>query len=187
MQLHTADTANKLKTYDLVSISIFTTIIAICSWISIPTAVPFTLQTLGVFLSVAILGGKKGTLSVLLYILIGAAGVPVFSGFSGGFGYLLGSTGGYIFGFLFTALIMWAMERLFGKKPVVLAISMILGLLSCYAIGTAWYLLIYLRNSGTIGLTTVLGWCVFPFIIPDLCKIAVALLISERLKKAVRL
>ena len=84
------------KTYDLVYISMFTVLIAICSWISIPAAVPFTLQTLGVFLAVGILGGKRGTMAVLVYILLGAIGIPVFAGFSGGIGVLTGTTGGFI-------------------------------------------------------------------------------------------
>ena len=84
----------------MVYIAVFAVLIAICSWISIPTTVPFTLQTFAVFLAVGVLGGKRGSLSVLIYILLGAVGIPVFAGFSGGFGILLGQTGGYIVGFL---------------------------------------------------------------------------------------
>ena len=83
---------------------------------SIPTTVPFTLQTCAVFLAVGVLGGKRGTLSILIYLLLGAIGVPVFAGFTGGIGIVLGTTGGYIIGFLFSGLIMWAMEQLLGKK-----------------------------------------------------------------------
>ena len=111
-------TATKTKTYDLAYIAIFAVLIAICSWISIPMTVPFTLQTFGVFMAVGVLGGKRGSLAVLVYILLGAIGVPVFAGFSGGLGILLNNTGGYIIGFLFSALVMWAMESLWGKKPV---------------------------------------------------------------------
>ena len=98
---------NKFKTIDMVYIAVFAVLIAICSWISIPTTVPFTLQTFAVFLAVGVLGGKRGSLSVLIYILLGAVGIPVFAGFSGGFGVLLGQTGGYIVGFLFSALLMY--------------------------------------------------------------------------------
>ena len=72
------------KTRDIIYIGVFATIISICSWISIPASVPFTLQTLGVFTAVGLLGGKRGSFSVLVYILLGMIGVPVFSGFSGG-------------------------------------------------------------------------------------------------------
>ena len=90
--------ATRSKTYDIVYIAVFAVIMAICSWISIPAAVPFTLQTFGVFVAVGVLGGKRGTLSILVFILLGAIGVPVFAGFSGGIGVLAGTTGGYIIG-----------------------------------------------------------------------------------------
>ena len=83
----------------MVYCSLFTVIIALCSYITIPVVIPFTLQTLGIFLALELLGGKKGTFCVLLYILLGAVGVPVFSGFRGGLGVLLSNTGGYIMGF----------------------------------------------------------------------------------------
>lgn len=175
-----------MNTRDIVYIGVFVTMIAICSWISIPSAVPFTLQTMGVFTAVGILGGKKGTLAVLVYILLGAIGVPVFSGFSGGVGVILGTTGGYIIGFLFSALLMWGIEKLFGSSKIVLAISMVAGLLVCYAVGTIWFMEVYARNSGAIGVGTVLGWCVFPFVIPDLIKISVSLFMTNKLKKVVQ-
>lgn len=169
------------KTYDMVYIAIFAVLMAICSWISIPMTVPFTLQTFGVFMAVGVLGGKRGTLAVLIYILLGAIGVPVFAGFSGGIGVILNSTGGYIVGFFFSALVMWGMEKLWGKKPVVQIISMIVGLLVCYALGTIWFMVVYARSTGAIGLGTVLSWCVIPFIIPDLVKIALAFVLSRRI------
>lgn len=174
------------KTYDLVYISVFTVLIAICSWISIPAAVPFTLQTLGVFLAVGILGGKRGTMAVFVYILLGAVGIPVFAGFSGGIGVLGGTTGGYIVGFLASALVMWGMERVFGNGRIVLAVSMVLGLLACYAVGTLWFMAVYTHQTGNVGILAVLGWCVFPFLIPDLLKIVLAMVLTKRLKGAVQ-
>lgn len=171
------------KTRDMMYISIMTAIIAICSWISIPSTVPFTLQTLGIFTAIGILGGKRGTLAVLTYILLGAIGAPVFAGFNGGIGILLGTTGGYIIGFLFSALLMWGIEKLFGNKKIVLLLSMAAGLLVCYAVGTVWFMAVYSGNSGTVGLGTVLGWCVIPFIIPDMIKIAVSYMLTNRIKK----
>ena len=177
--------ATRSKTYDIVYIAVFAVIMAICSWISIPAAVPFTLQTFGVFVAVGVLGGKRGTLSVLVFILLGAIGVPVFAGFSGGIGVLAGTTGGYIIGFLFSALVMWAMESLWGKKPVIQILSMVVGLAVCYAMGTIWFMVVYTKTSGAVGLGTVLGWCVIPFIIPDLVKIALAFVLSRRVRKFV--
>ena len=167
----------------MVFIGMFAVLIAICSWISVPAAVPFTLQTMAVFAAVGILGGKRGTMAVLVYILLGAIGMPVFAGFSGGIGVLAGTTGGYIVGFLFSALLMWGMEKMFGTSRVTLIVSMLLGLIVCYAIGTVWFMTVYMHSTGAVDLMTVLGWCVIPFIIPDCIKIAVAMLLTDRLKK----
>ena len=141
---------------------------------------------MGVFLAVGLLGGKRGTVAVLVYILMGAVGLPVFSGFAGGLGKLLGMTGGYIVGFLVSALLMWAMEALFGSKKWVLPVSMVVGLIACYAFGTAWFMVVYTSSKGAITLGAVLGMCVIPYIIPDAVKIAVALLLTKALKRFVK-
>ncbi len=178
---------SKLKTQDLTLIALSAALISICAWISIPATVPFTLQTFGVFLTVAVLGGKRGTITVLVYILLGLIGLPVFSNFGAGPGTLFGMTGGYIIGFIFSALVMWAFEKFLGTKTWQLAIAMIVGLIVCYAFGTIWFIIIYSRNVASIGLISALSMCVFPFIIPDLLKIALALFLSKRLRKALKL
>ncbi len=183
----TQTTKPRMKTIDMVYVAMFAVLMAICSWISIPMTIPFTLQTFGVFLAVGVLGGKRGSLSILIFILLGTVGIPVFSGFSGGVGVLLGATGGYIIGFIFSALLMWLIETLFGRKLWVLGISMVLGLIVCYTFGTAWFMVVYSQSSGAIGLVTALGWCVFPYIIPDIVKIALALVLTKRLRKILKL
>lgn len=183
LQHTTQKTTGKGKTYDMAYIAAFTVLIAICSWISIPTLVPFTLQTFAVFLSVSVLGGKRGTAAVIIYVLLGAIGVPVFAGFSGGLGIILNNTGGYIIGFILSALIMWLMESVLGRKLWVQGLSMVLGIIACYAIGTIWFMLVYMRTTGPVGVGTVLGWCVIPFLIPDAVKIALALTLGNALKK----
>lgn len=183
----TSSTSTKMKTLDMAYIGLFAVVIAICSWISIPTVVPFTLQTFAVFLAVAVLGGKRGTLSVIVYVLLGAVGLPVFSGFKGGIGVLLNTTGGYIIGFIFSALLMWAFEKAFDKKAWALILSMILALALCYAFGTIWFMIVYANNVGAVGLSAVLGWCVIPFVIPDLIKIALAFILSIRISRSVTL
>ena len=180
------DVTKNSKTKNMILVSLFAALIAVCSWISIPAAVPFTLQTMAVFLAVGLLGGRLGSLCVLIYILLGAVGLPVFAGFSGGFGALMGTTGGYIMGFLFSALVMWLMEHFLGKKTWVLIVSMILGLLVCYAFGTVWFRSVYLRTTGAVGWMTVLSWCVFPFLIPDGLKIALAVFLTLRLRKVLK-
>ncbi|MBR1478736.1 MAG: biotin transporter BioY [Lachnospiraceae bacterium] len=169
----------KLKAIDIVYIAIGAALMAVCSWISIPFVVPFTLQTFAVFLTVNLLGGKRGSISVLVYILLGAVGLPVFANFKGGLGALLGTTGGYIIGFLFTAAVMWALEKISSKNIALNAAVMLLGLLVCYAFGTAWFMYVYIRDNGAVTLFTVLSWCVIPFIVPDVIKIALALFISR--------
>ena len=137
------------------------------------------------FLSQQVFWEARGTLSVLVFILLGAVGIPVFANFSGGIGVLAGPTGGYIIGFLFSALVMWAMEKLPGKKSIMQIVSMVVGLVVCYAFGTAWFMVVYGKANGPVGLVTALGWCVFPFIIPDLIKIALAYVLSRKLRKYV--
>ena len=180
-------TATKTKTYDLAYIAIFAVLIAICSWISIPMTVPFTLQTFGVFMAVGVLGGKRGSLAVLVYILLGAIGVPVFAGFSSGPGVIAGPTGGYIVGFLLTALIIGLIMKLAkGKseitKIVITVVSMILGDIGGIAIGTVWFMVVMKMN-----LSASLTQCVVPYIVPDLAKIIVATIIVNRLKKYVKI
>ena len=157
-------------------------LIAVCSWITVPAAVPFTLQTFAVFTSCALLGGKRGLCAVALYMLLGAVGLPVFSGFGAGVGALFGPTGGYILGFAFTALSMWGVEAKFGEALLARIAGMTLGLLLCYAFGTAWFMAVYARTGGPIGLGAALSMCVFPFILPDIAKMALAILVSARLK-----
>lgn len=176
----------KFSVRDMALSALFAALIAVCSWISVPSAVPFTLQTFGVFMAAGLLGGKRGTVSVLIYILLGAAGIPVFSGFKGGAGVLAGSTGGYIVGFLFTALIMWLFEAKARNRKYTLPISMAVGLLACYAFGTAWFMFVYARTSGSVGLVTALTWCVFPFILPDAAKITLACFLIRRIKSVVQ-
>ncbi|MBO4845491.1 MAG: biotin transporter BioY [Lachnospiraceae bacterium] len=177
---------SKTKTLDLVYTAMGVTLICVCSWINIPMTVPFTLQTFAIPAVLLILGGKRGTIATIVYVLMGAIGIPVFAGFSGGLAILLGNTGGYIIGFIFMALIYTAAVKIFGEKKGVKIISLIAGLIVCYAFGTAWFMYIYLKDTGEVGLFSVLTWCVLPYIVPDLVKIFLAILISDRVKRFIR-
>ncbi len=163
----------------------FIALIAVCSLICVPFAVPFTLQTFAVFLSLFVLGGKRGTLALLAYICLGLAGLPVFAGFVGGFAVLFGATGGFLLGFILAALIFWAGERIFGKKSSVLLVSAALGLAVCYIFGTVWYATVY-AGGDDVGFAAAVATCVLPFIVPDVCKMALAFFLGKRLKKYVK-
>jgi len=176
---------NKLKTRDIAYIGIFVAFIAISSWICIPTTVPITMQTLGIFTTVLVLGLKRGTLAVLVYIVLGGIGLPVFSGFSGGMGILFGANGGYIIGFLFSAIIIGSIIKFFGEKIWIMVIAMSAGLLACYSFGTAWFVYVYTQTTEPVGIVAALGWCVFPFIIPDILKIFLAVILKKRIGNAI--
>lgn len=182
----TKDNLKLISARDITFIALSVALMAICSWISVPMTVPVTLQTFAVFTAAGLLGMRRGTAAVLIYILLGAIGLPVFAGFTGGFGILAGSTGGYIIGFAFSALVVGSITKTFGKKTIVLAISMVAGLLVCYAFGTAWFMYVYTSKSGAVSLAAVLGWCVIPFIIPDMAKIILAVIIVNRISKHVK-
>ncbi len=171
----------------LVYVAMFAAIITICAQIQIPAAVPFTLQTLGVFTAGGMLGWKRGTLSVIVYVLLGLVGVPVFAGFTGGAAVLFGMTGGYIIGFIFTALIVGLMRDKLGTKIWVLALSMVIGLIVCYIFGTIWFMIVYNTSSGSMNLITALGMCVVPYLPFDALKIVAAVIIVNRVSKIVRL
>jgi len=163
--------------------ALFSALIAVCSWIAIPvpsTSISFTLQTFAVLIAASLGGWKTGTASVLCYILIGAVGAPVFSGFRGGVGVLAGVTGGYIIGFVLTALIVGAARDVFGMKTAPLAAAMILGVIVCYAFGTAWFCIIY---EGEMTFGSALSICVLPYMPFDAIKIAAALIIARRTYK----
>ncbi len=175
------------RTKELAYIVMFSAIMAVCSWISIPGPVPFTLQTFAVFAACSMLGGRRGLVSIIVYILLGMVGVPVFAGFSGGIGILAGSTGGYIVGFVFIGLTMWLFEKLFGTKWWIKVIAMVLGLAICYAFGTMWFIKVYTQTKGAVSVKDALKWCVIPFIGIDLAKMALAVIIDMRVSKYMHL
>lgn len=179
-------TSTRLRTVDMVYIAVFAVLMAVCAWITIPMPKPFvqfTLQTFAVFLALGVLGGRRGLYVTIVYLLLGAVGVPVFSGVRGGLGVLLDTTGGYIVGFVAAALIYWLVTAWLGNALWSRAIGCVLGLAACYAFGTAWYLTVYTRANGALSIMTALGWCVFPYIAWDLLKIVLALALTPRLSK----
>ena len=171
----------------ILTVAVGAALLTVCSWISIPLTIPFTLQTFAVCLIAALFGAPSSLLSLLVYVLLGAAGIPVFAGFRGGAGVLLGATGGYILGFFFTALIVGLTASARKRGFPSLIVSMAAGVLVCYAFGTAWFIFVYSRRVAAIGLMQALGMCVFPFIIPDAVKIGCAMVVVSQLRRRVKL
>lgn len=170
-----------MKTKDIVTVALFTAVTVICAWITVPSAVPFTLQTFAVLLSCGLLGGKGGTVTVLLYLALGAVGLPVFSGFRGGVSVLFDAGGGFLLGFVLSALFMWATERYVKASTARLAVSMAAALLISYLSGALWYAMVYLGGTGD--LIAVISVTILPFIIPDIAKLSLALYLTRRLKR----
>ncbi len=173
-----------MKARNMALCGLFTAVLAICAWISVPMGdTVITLQTFGIFLTLGLLGGKRGTVTVLVYLLLGAIGAPVFSGFRGGLGALLGTTGGYIFGFMSTSILYWIMTSI-KDTPRIRLIAMVLGLFLCYFCGSWWYLTRYLTAAQTT-LGLVLLKCVVPYLIPDAIKLTLAWILTGKLKRFV--
>ena len=166
-----------LRTRDLTYIALFSVLMAVCAWISIPvTAVSFTLQTFAIFAALMTLGGRRGTYAVAAYLMLGAVGLPVFSNFQGGAGVLLGATGGYILGFL----AYWGLTAR-RDTPAARLLACLTGLLVCYAFGTGWFLAVY--TGGETSLGAALALCVAPFVVPDLVKIGLAVTLAGRVRR----
>lgn len=172
------------RTLDICYIALFVAIIAICSWISIPIAnIPYTLQVLGVLVCAGLLGWKKSLIALLAYLLLGAVGVPVFSGFTSGL--FTAPSRGYIIGFLFTAVIVGLGYKIQIKNPVgafiVHFLFMTLGVLVCYAFGTAWFMIYMQSADKAVTLSYALSVCVLPYLWFDAVKIVVSIILINRL------
>ena len=161
----------------MVYIALFTSIMIVCAFITIPFAIPFTLQTFALFTIIGILGTKKAFISVLLYLLLGAVGLPVFSGFCGGLQILTGLTGGYIIGYLPCAAVISFLCEKHGNNKAVFPLSMLLGTVICYLCGASWYI-----AQTECSVATALLTCIVPFILGDIIKIAAASIISITLR-----
>ncbi len=170
----------KICISDMSLISMCVAVICLFSWIYIPLTVNITLQTLSIFVISAVFKPKISILSVLVYILLGICGVPVFSGFGVGLGTLFGPTGGYIFSFIAFPPIIYFFVRGNKKSPVLKCLGMTVSLVFSYTAGTLWYYIAFGLRSD-MGYLQLLGVCVLPFIIPDLLKIIIAVTVSQRL------
>ncbi len=157
--------------------SLFAALTAVCAWIAVPLpGISFTMQTFAVLLTLGVLGGRWGTVSIFLYLLLGLVGLPVFTGFRGGAAALLDPTGGFLWGFLLGTLVYWILERL-GKLPAMagcLAVT--------YLCGSWWFS----RYAG-MDLFSAMTVSVLPWLIPDALKLMLANYVAARIRRNVRL
>lgn len=160
----------------LTRIALCTALLCLCAWVTVPAAVPFTLQSFGVALILLLLGGKQGLACLGLYLLLAAVGLPVLAGGRGGIGTLVGVTGGYLLGFVAEAIAV----TLWRRRPLP---ALVLGTLLCYTVAVGWTALLYAdgRGIGAIILT-----CVVPYLIPDAAKLVTAHLVARRLQPLLR-
>lgn len=171
------DRQKRIKSLTLCAL--FAALTAVCSQIQIPLPmIPINLALFSVHLAGALLGPIYGAVSMLVYMLLGAVGVPVFAGFMGGVATLMGKTGGYVLGYVLCAFVVGFLSRRFGFSFIKLCLYMVAGLAACYLFGTIWFMVVT-----SLGLWTSLTYCVFPFLIGDAVKIALAALLAMRLEK----
>ena len=168
----------KLNVRKMVLCSLFASLMGVCSWIAVPVPpIAVTLQTFGVLMALGILGGKWGTVSILLYLLMGILGLPVFAGFRGGISALLDATGGFLWGFLVGGLVYNGTEKL-GKLP-----AMVLCQLICYFCGCLWFR----YWAGNVGIGASVLTCVIPYLIPDGLKLWLAWHLSNRIGRQLKM
>lgn len=173
-----------MKVRNMVLCALFAALMAICAWIAVPLgSLVFTLQSFAVFLSLLTLGGGRGTAAIFVYLSLGAAGLPIFSGFRGGLAAFFDVTGGYLWGFLFSGLIFWLMTGLFGEKMRIPGV--IFGLLCCYACSALWLCIIQSGGPQYSFWGTAFLLSSLPYLLPDALKIALAFFLSHRLKNFV--
>lgn len=172
------------KTKAMAIIGVMTAITCIMGplTLAIPVSpVPISLTNFAIYITIYVLGTKRGTISYLIYLLIGFVGLPVFSAFSGGAGKLFGPTGGYLIGFIFMALICGFFIDKWAAKRYMHFIGMVLGTAVCYLFGTAW-----LAYQAGMSFAAALSAGVIPFIPGDLVKIGIALIIGPAIRKQLK-
>lgn len=159
----------------MVLAGVMAALMAVCSWLSIPVPpVAFTLQSFAFLLALGVLGGRWGTVTVLIYLLLGLSGMPVFAGFRFGPAAFLDPTGGFLWGFLAGALVYWLLEGL-GKLPAMIAAQ-----LTCYGCGCLWFS----HWAGDVGLASAALTCVVPYLIPDTVKLWLAVKVMGKIRNA---
>lgn len=173
-----------MKTKQLALIGLMSAILCILGPLSLPipiSPVPISLGTLAVYFVVYVLGMKQGTISLCIYLLLGAVGLPVFSSFGGGIGKILGPTGGYLLGYLFMAVICGYFLEKWERNYPMCFLGMALGTAACYLFGSLW-----LGYQADISFSAALAAGVLPFIPGDFFKIIIAMFLGEQVRRQLR-
>ena len=167
--------------YKLILIATCAAFLTLCSWISFPFIVSFSLQIFAVFLICGCFSPSISLSAILLYILIGLIGVPVFSGFSSGASAIMGASGGFIIAFIFASPIISIPQKRFSKSPAIYIFTMVISLIVCYVCACIWYAFVFCYPS-RCSLLAAMSVCVFPFVIFDILKILLASIVRKKLK-----
>jgi len=168
----------KISIYEMATCALFAAIICILGPMSIPIGpIPISLTNLVLYVAVYILGTRGTSISYLIYLLLGAFGLPVFSGYSGGLSKLTGPTGGYLIGFIFMIIISGVVMKLSKSNPFITALGMVAGTAVAYLFGTIWFMKV---ADYTLG--AALAVCVVPFIPFDLGKIVIATILGKAVR-----
>jgi len=171
------------STRSAVLIGLMAALMCICGPFSIPIGpVPIALTNLVIYVAALLLGAKRGTLSCLIYLLLGFVGLPVFAGFTGGIAKLVGPTGGYLIGYLLTAFISGFFADKFGNHKGFVFLGLLLGTLTLYLFGSLW-----LSFQAQLSFFKALSIGVFPFILGDLLKMILAIFLANAIKKRIHL
>ena len=177
-------TLRTTNTYAMAVTALMTAVTCILAPLSIPlpfSPVPISLTNLVIFISVFILGMKDATISFLIYLLLGAVGLPVFASFHAGLSVLAGPTGGNLIGFIFLALIQGFAMKYFDRKLIPTIIGMLIGMAVCYIFGTVW-----LAKLMSLSFKEGLFMGVIPYLPGDAVKIIIAVIVGPKLYAATK-
>lgn len=171
---------NKSILYEITTCALFSALMCIFGPMSVPIGpIPVSLTNLVIYVSVYILGTRGATISFLIYLLLGTVGLPVFSGYSGGIGKLVGPTGGYLVGFIFIAVIGGLFMEKSRANIYITSLGFVLSTAIVYLLGTAWFV-----YQAHVDWAYALGVCVYPFIPFDLGKIVIAAVLGKAVRTA---
>ena len=172
------------KIKDIVITSICVVLLAVSAWIKIPLIIPISLQNLVLFIILGVFGFKISIITIIVYILSGLIGIPVFSSGVSSLSGLLGITGGYLISFIIYPFIFYLLQNLhFKNNNIKLFIIFLILTVITYLIGSLWYYVLYINNNEFVLFTEVLSLTIVPYILPDIIKILISILVINRIKK----